>query len=127
LPADPQLAPGVAVTLQFAGLTPGVSYAATEHSVVVSLGSVIVAPDGSAQLNFVTTANVGYGAHEVDLTDSSGTTVTSFSFTLIQQGLAFTGSPDLGLTFISLGLLLIGISVTMSANWRGFLLRGWHV
>jgi hypothetical protein len=104
----------VAVTITFTGLTPDATYTATEHSAAVSLGTTTADSSGTATVTFTTSASVGYGAHDVQLADSSGNTVISYPFTLIQQALAFTGSPIASLILIALGLLLLGVSITMT-------------
>jgi len=70
-------APGSAVTITSAGLTPGAVYSVVVHSTPRVIGTVTATAAGTVSASVVLPADLAAGAHTLFLADAKGTAVTT--------------------------------------------------
>jgi glycine rich protein/fibronectin type III domain protein/Ig-like domain-containing protein/immunoglobulin I-set domain protein len=129
LGAHPTLAAGARITLRLSYFRPDSKYALTLHSTPVALGSVTTDADGSATRLVTVPAGLAAGEHTVVVSNSAGTAVLSYAFTIAAApsgpastgsagSLANTGADVSSLIVLAALLLLIGVELTLGCRRR---------
>lgn len=113
----PTVLAGTRQTLNCSGLAPGIKVGSVLHSTAVSLGSHVVAPDGTLTFAFTVPLTTTGGAHQVSIVVSRAS-VTTAAFRVTAVELPVTGSDPALAIAMSLLLVLLGAGLLWANTAR---------